>query len=86
MERAPMIQSVEDLPQEQRTARYREMVAEVLRLANDAQDPEVRAQLRELAAVWATLAVKAEPESEESRSTAVADIPPDKRPDRLDEC
>jgi hypothetical protein len=65
-----MDHSVESLPVEQRIARYREMVAEALRVANDAQDQEVRMHLREVAAVWAALADKAEREQEERTHAA----------------
>ena len=68
-----MDHSVESLPVEQRIARYREMVAEALRLANDAQDQEVRMHLREVAAVWAALADKAEREQEERTQAAGSD-------------
>ena len=68
-----MDQSVESLPAEQRIARYREMVAEALRLANDAQDQEVRMHLREVAAVWAALADKAEREQAERSQAAGSD-------------
>ena len=68
-----MDQSLESLPVRQRIARYREMVAEALRLANDAQDQEVRMHLREVAAVWAALADKAEGEQEERTQAAGSD-------------
>lgn len=68
-----MDRSVESLPVEQRIARYPEMVVEALRLANDAQDQEVRMHLREAAAVWAALADKAERELEERTQAAGSD-------------
>ena len=68
-----MDRSVESLPVQQRIARYREMVAEALRLANDAGDQEVRMHLREVAAVWAALAEKAELEQEERTQAAGSD-------------
>jgi hypothetical protein len=68
-----MDQTVESLPVEQRIARYREMVAEALRLANNAQDQEVRMHLLEVAAVWAALADKAEREQEGRARAAGSD-------------